>query len=79
MDSAGSRRKPPTPVKMWAVVVTHSRADWIHWHTIERTRRAAWNSFLSLWTFEEQQKRRADLKAGRFRLTRVIVQEVGRG
>lgn len=75
MSSHTPRRKPPTPVKMWAVVVIHPRADWIHWGTIERTRRAAWDSFLSHWSLEGQQARRRDLKLGRYRLARVIVQE----
>lgn len=75
MPSPAPCRKPPTPVKMWAVVVIHPRADWIHWGTIERTRRASWESFLSIWDFEGQQARRRDLTLGRYRVVRVIVQE----
>jgi len=47
-------RKPPAPVKMWAVIVVNSRCDWIHYTSIARTRRAAWESFLALWDFEGQ-------------------------
>ena len=68
-------RKPPAPVPMWAVIVVGSRSEWIHYTSIERTRRAAWESFLALWTEEGQQMRRADLKAGRYRLARVKVIE----
>lgn len=68
-------RKPPAPVHMWAVIVVGQRTEWIHYTSIERTRRAAWESFLALWTSEGQQRRRADLKAGRYRLARVKVIE----
>ncbi|WP_293002045.1 hypothetical protein [Nevskia sp.] len=68
-------RKPPAPVKMWAVIVVNSRCDWIHYTSIARTRRAAWESFLALWDFEGQQRRREDLKAGHYRLARVKVIE----
>lgn len=68
-------RKPATPVPMWAVIVVGQRTEWIHYTSIARTRRAAWESFLALWTFEGQQRRRADLKAGRYRLARVKVIE----
>lgn len=72
--TAKARRKP-SPMRMWAVIVVNPRCDWIHYSSIARTRRAAWGSFLHLWSPHAHAARLADLKAGRYRLARVTVTE----
>jgi hypothetical protein len=36
-------------LQMWAVVVKSLRTEWIHWCTIDLTRRAAWAKYKEIW------------------------------
>ena len=63
------------PLSMWAVIVRSQRTEWIHWQTIARTRREAWDKYKEGWLPEHQQQCESELRSGMVRLSRVIVVE----
>ena len=63
--------KPATPITMWAAVRIASspgRRDWIHYHTVARTRAEARKLYCAMWDEEYQRRALAEV-----RFQRVVV------
>lgn len=63
--------KPANSVVMWAVICRGSRAEWINYQTIRRTRRDAWAVYCS-W-YDDKKTAVAQRRKKHIRLARVVV------
>lgn len=63
-------------IDMWAVIVRSKRSEWIHWPTIARTRREAWEKYEAHCPPAYQAEQ--DLKKKKVRLARVTVTAANR-
>lgn len=48
--------KAAVPIRMWAVVISGKRVEWINWNTIRRTRKEAAEAYLDGWIPEYRAK-----------------------
>jgi len=67
--------KSPLPITMWAVIVKSARSQWIHWTTLDRTRKGAWEKYKAEWLPEYRHRCEEEKRTGKVRLARVDVAE----
>lgn len=62
---------------MWAVIVQGTRSEWIHWPSIDRTRRDCWQKYKQYsYLPEYQYKAEKERRQKKVRLAKVRVEEV---
>ncbi len=63
---------------MWVVFIKTKRTEWIHTHTVARTKMEAWEKYKAIWSPENKKFLERDRRNKKVRLGRVKVSEAPR-
>lgn len=69
--------KPASPVILWAVIVRNPRCEWIHYHTLRRTRKESKQAYIESFNEEHRHIPLHEFRKKKIRVALVVVSVKG--